>query len=107
MQKVKTGTTTHVEVYDFEYEGDEQTFENLVKHFFMIHDPTRMNRQEEDVGTQYASAIYVYDDIQVTRRNCLVYSLAYFIILARNCQSCDPRSPKIIGREENNFIFWR
>ncbi len=60
-----TGTTQQVEVYQFDYEGDEKTYENLVKHFFMFHDPTTFNRQGNDIGTQYASAIFVYDDKQV------------------------------------------
>eukprot|EP00599_Poterioochromonas_sp_BG-1_P005217 CAMPEP_0173149902 /NCGR_PEP_ID=MMETSP1105-20130129/10615_1 /TAXON_ID=2985 /ORGANISM="Ochromonas sp., Strain BG-1" /LENGTH=214 /DNA_ID=CAMNT_0014064883 /DNA_START=72 /DNA_END=717 /DNA_ORIENTATION=- len=63
-KEVCTGTTQQVEVYDFEYEGDETTYENLVKHFFMFHDPTVLNAQEQDIGTQYASVIYVYDQKQ-------------------------------------------
>jgi peptide-methionine (S)-S-oxide reductase len=62
---VKTGTTDHVEVFDLEFEGDETTYENLVKHFFMFHDPTTWGRQGEDVGSQYASVIYCHDDKQV------------------------------------------
>ncbi len=63
--EVRTGTTQQVEVYHFNYEGDEATYENLVKHFFMFHDPTTFNSQGEDVGTMYASVIYVFDDKQV------------------------------------------
>jgi hypothetical protein len=68
--QVCTGETEQVEVYFFEFEGnnkvdDEKTYENLVKHFFMFHDPTLVNRQEQDIGTQYASVIYVFDDKQV------------------------------------------
>lgn len=62
-----------MEVYQFDFEGDEKTYENLVKHFFMFHDPTLMNRQEQDVGTQYASVIYVYDEKQVS--SALFYAL--------------------------------
>lgn len=68
-KEVCTGTTKQVEVYDFDFvtDGDaEKTYENLVKHFFMFHDPTLANRQENDVGTQYASIIYVYDEKQVS-----------------------------------------
>ncbi len=55
-----------MEVYDLEFDGDETTYENLVKHFFMFHDPTTFNRQGFDMGTQYASAIFVYDEKQVS-----------------------------------------
>jgi peptide-methionine (S)-S-oxide reductase len=59
------GDTQHVEVYDFEFEGDNTTYEELVKHFYKFHDPTTLNRQGNDKGTQYASAIFCYDDEQV------------------------------------------
>lgn len=48
-----------------EFDGDEQTYEQLVKHFYMFHDPTTKDRQGNDRGTQYASAIFCYDDKQV------------------------------------------
>lgn len=64
-KEVCQGDTKQVEVYDLEFEGDETTFENLCKHFFMFHDPTTLHRQEEDVGFQYSSVIYVYDEKQV------------------------------------------
>lgn len=63
-KEVCTGTTEQVEVYDLVYDGDEKTYEALVKHFFMFHDPTFFNRQGNDVGTQYASTIFYYDDRQ-------------------------------------------
>jgi peptide-methionine (S)-S-oxide reductase len=63
-REVCSGQTGHVEVYDFTFEGDETTYEALVKHFFAFHDPTTPNRQGNDVGTQYASVIFYYDDKQ-------------------------------------------
>lgn len=61
---VCTGRTSHVEVYDLEYEGDETSYRKLVEFFFSFHDPTTMNRQGNDRGSQYASAIFYYDDKQ-------------------------------------------
>jgi len=63
-REVCTGSTGHVEVYDLTFDGNEQTYEDLVKHFFKFHDPTTVDRQGNDRGTQYASAIFVYDDKQ-------------------------------------------
>lgn len=60
-KEVCSGSTGHVEVYDLEYDGGEQTFEQLVKFFFQFHDPTTFNKQGNDAGTQYASVIYCYD----------------------------------------------
>ena len=60
-----TGQTQHVEVYNLKFDGDEKTYEDLVKHFFMFHDPTTLNQQGNDMGTQYASAIFCSDQKQV------------------------------------------
>jgi peptide-methionine (S)-S-oxide reductase len=64
-KEVRAGATQQVEVYHFDFEGDEKTYENLVKHFFMFHDPTSQDRQGEDAGTMYASVIYAFDEKQV------------------------------------------
>jgi len=68
-REVCTGTTGHVEVYDFKFSGEEKAYEDLVKHFFMFHDPTTLNRQGNDRGTQYASAIFCYDKTQMEIAN--------------------------------------
>jgi peptide-methionine (S)-S-oxide reductase len=64
-EDVCTGVTGHVEVYNLEFDGKPETYEQLVKYFFRFHDPTTMNKQGNDMGTQYASVIYCYDDTQV------------------------------------------
>mmetsp|Transcript_14645 Transcript_14645/g.21598 ORF Transcript_14645/g.21598 Transcript_14645/m.21598 type:complete len:186 (+) Transcript_14645:83-640(+) len=61
---VCTGSTGHVEVLRIEFNDPEKYFEELIKFFFMFHDPTTKNRQGNDVGTQYASWIFVGDDEQ-------------------------------------------
>lgn len=63
-KEVKMGNTKHVEVYDFEFQGGDSTFEALVKFFFMFHDPTYEDRQINNIGPQYASIIFVYDHKQ-------------------------------------------
>ena len=60
-----SGQTQHVEVYNLKFDGDKKTYEDLVKHFFMFHDPTTLNQQGNDMGTQYASAIFCSDHKQV------------------------------------------
>ena len=62
---VCSGRTGYVEVYDCEINPDEKVYESLCKHFFTFHDPTTQDRQGNDRGTQYASAIFVYDDKQL------------------------------------------
>lgn len=63
-EDVCTGRTGHVEVYHFHFNGGEEEFENIVRHFFTFHDPTTLNRQGHDQGTQYGSVIFTYDSIQ-------------------------------------------
>lgn len=63
-EHVCSGTTGHVEVAKIEFEGDEGMFAEMLKFFFSFHDPTTMNRQGNDRGTQYASVIFAKDERQ-------------------------------------------
>lgn len=62
--EVKAGYTSHIEVFEFEYSGGRAYYEALVRFFFQFHDPTTVKRQGNDVGTQYASVIFCYDQAQ-------------------------------------------
>jgi peptide-methionine (S)-S-oxide reductase len=57
-EQVCTGTTGHNEVVRLEYDPDEVSTRELLEIFFVVHDPTTLNRQGNDVGTQYRSGIY-------------------------------------------------
>ena len=63
-EDICTGQTNHVEVCKIIYDSDIISFENLLKAFFESHDPTTLNKQGADVGTQYRSAIFYVDNDQ-------------------------------------------
>lgn len=57
-------TTGHAEVVLIEFDPSKVNYETLVRQFFRMHDPTQLNRQGPDVGDQYRSAIYYFDNRQ-------------------------------------------
>jgi peptide-methionine (S)-S-oxide reductase len=57
-KQVCTGTTGHAEVIELEYDADVLSLDELLLVFFKTHNPTTLNRQGNDVGTQYRSAIF-------------------------------------------------
>ncbi len=64
--KVCSGTTGHVEVLWVELNDPSTNFEPLIRFFFQFHDPTTKDRQGNDTGSQYGSAIFCEDDAQKT-----------------------------------------
>ena len=65
-QEVCTDQTGHAEVVQVEYEPEEVSYEQLLAVFWECHDPTTVNRQGPDVGSQYRSAIFFHDSNQQT-----------------------------------------
>ena len=65
-ESVCSGTTNHAEVVLVEFDQNQISFQDLMFHFWKCHDPTTLNRQGPDIGTQYRSVIFYFNDFQKT-----------------------------------------
>jgi peptide-methionine (S)-S-oxide reductase len=63
-REVCNGTTGHAEVCRIVYDTDKITYDQLLEAFWQTHDPTQLNRQGNDVGTQYRSVIFYHNEKQ-------------------------------------------
>lgn len=63
-EEISTGTTGHAEVAKVTFDPSILTFEQVLEVFFRTHNPTTLNRQGNDIGTQYRSVIYYHNDTQ-------------------------------------------
>jgi peptide-methionine (S)-S-oxide reductase len=75
-EQVCEGTTGHAEVVKIRFDDERISFADLLEIFFVIHDPTTLNRQGHDVGTQYRSAIYWTDETQREAARTMIASLS-------------------------------
>lgn len=66
--------TNHAEVVKIEFNADELSFDELLECFFAMHDPTQLNRQGNDIGTQYRSVIFPQDDEQAEKASAYIAS---------------------------------
>lgn len=74
-EEVCSGRTGHAEAVRIEFDAGRVTYRELLGIFFGIHDPTTLDRQGHDVGSQYRSAIFVVDDAQRGEATALIERL--------------------------------
>jgi len=63
-EAVCNGNTGHAEVVQVTFDADSISYREILEIFFALHNPTQLNRQGNDVGTQYRSAVFYHDDTQ-------------------------------------------
>jgi peptide-methionine (S)-S-oxide reductase len=66
-KQVSTGKTGHVEAVELEYDPDKINYDQLLDKFFEMHNPTTLDKQGPDMGTQYNSAIFYHTPEQKTK----------------------------------------
>ncbi len=74
-QEVCSNDTGHAEAVQLTFNPDEISYREILQIFFSVHDPTTLNRQGEDVGAQYRSAIFYHNDGQKTTAEALIKEL--------------------------------
>ncbi|WP_256290121.1 peptide-methionine (S)-S-oxide reductase MsrA [Halobellus inordinatus] len=74
-REVCSGSTGHAEVVQIEYDPDVIGYDDLLEVFFATHDPTQLNRQGPDVGSQYRSIVLYHDDEQRRQAEAYVEAL--------------------------------
>ena len=110
---VCSGETEHAEAVRVKFDEDIVSFEELVGLFFKMHDPTTLNRQGPDIGTQYRSGIFCLDDDQYLIANGIkrtlnkeVYDnkIVTSITMADNFWIAEEYHQKYV-RKKKNMIF--
>lgn len=74
-EQICTGTTGHAEVIQITFDSDIISFHTLLEVFFALHDPTTLNRQGADVGTQYRSTILYHNESQFSEAEQFIAAL--------------------------------
>lgn len=74
-EQVCQGTTQHAEVVLIEFDEQQINYSQLLNVFFTTHDPTTLNRQGNDIGTQYRSVIYYFNDEQKQQAEHVIQTL--------------------------------
>jgi len=75
-EQVCNGTTGHAEVIQVSYDSDIIDYKTLLTVFFALHDPTTLNRQGNDVGSQYRSIILYHNDTQKQQAQAMIEELS-------------------------------
>ena len=74
-EQVCSGSTGHAEVIQIQFETEKISFHKLLEIFFQVHDPTTLNRQGADMGTQYRSIILTHNEDQKTTADAVIQAV--------------------------------
>ena len=75
-EDICTGNSGHAEVVQLSFDADEVNYQEIIEIFFTLHNPTQLNRQGNDIGSQYRSAIFYHDDAQQSIAQKIIREMA-------------------------------
>lgn len=102
------GTTGHAEVVQVKFDTDQLSYADLLRVFFAIHDPTTLNRQGNDVGTQYRSIILTTSDAQKATASAVMQEITDANIWGRKLVTqIEPLTAFYPAEEEHHDYFAR
>lgn len=117
--KVKTGETNHAEAVKVEFNPEIITYEKIIELFFELHDPTTLNQQGNDVGSQYRSAIFYLNEDQkntatrviekLTQTNKFKKSIVTHVVKASEFFSAEEYHQDYLQKNPNGYTchYWR
>ncbi len=82
-EQISTGVTGHVEVIHIKFDPKIISFENILEIFFSTHDPTTLNQQGADIGTQYRSVIFYHSEEQRVSAEKVIQALSNKKVFSR------------------------
>ncbi|AWH87000.1 peptide-methionine (S)-S-oxide reductase [Flavobacterium album] len=105
-KEVCTGTTGHAEAIKITYNPSEVAYEDLLEVFFATHDPTTLNRQGADVGTQYRSEIFYTTDTQKASAENFIKLLTDQHIYDKNIVTKITKAPTFYPAEDYHQDYY-
>ena len=105
-REVCQGRTGHAEGIQFDYDPEIISYQELLEVFFTTHDPTTLNRQGNDVGTQYRSAIFYHNEEQRQQaEDYIAYLDEQAVFDAKIVTEVTPAKPFCIAEEEHHSFY--
>ncbi len=106
-EAVCSGETGNAEVIEITFDPAKISYDQLLDVFFAIHDPTTLNRQGADVGTQYRSVIFAHGDVQHAIAQALIGQLTRSNVYASPVVTALQRAPRFYPAENCHQGYFR
>ena len=106
-EQVSTGATQHAEALRITYDPSVISYDDLLEVFFATHDPTTLNRQGADVGTQYRSEIFYTSDVQKREADYFIAQLNLAHAFSKDVVTKVSKASTFWVAEENHWNYYK